>query len=183
MEWEWSKLRLSGKKLEMFCACSYTKLAPNKCSLTGIIHGAVPHAATKATDWTVLEPLLDRVTIHGQRVHLIKPDANFKYLGILFTFTLDWQYQFQAAEDLVYEKGRQLVQSCLSQRQKLLCEEQTILSALRYAFCLTPCKPGQLRRLDAARARVIKGILCPPGSTSNDFIYCPLITLASATKV
>ena len=168
------QLQTQIKKLEMFCAWSGMRLAPSKCNLTGIIHGAVPHATKKATDWSVIEPLLSRVTIHGQRVQLIKPDAPFEYLGIKLTLTLDWKPQFQAAEALIYDKGQQLVQSSLSQRQKLLCEEQTIFASLQYAFCITPYKPGQLKRLDAARTRIIKAILSLPGSTSNDFIFLPI---------
>ena len=160
-------------KLERFCAWSGMRLAPHKCNLTGIIHGATPHAAKKANVWAAIEPLLNTVTIHGQRVQLIPPDKPFKYLGILFTLTLNWQPQFKAVEAMIYEKGEQLVQSSLSQRQKLLCEEQTIMAAVRYAFCITPYKPGQLKKLDAARARIIKAILGLPGSTSNDFIYLP----------
>ena len=129
-------------KLEIFCAWSGMRLAPSKRSLTGIVHGAVPHATRWATDWTIIEPLLGRITIHGQRVQLVKPDAPFTYLGVQFTLTLNWRHQFAAAETLICENGQRLIQSRLSPRQKLLCEEQTILTALKYAFCITPYTPG-----------------------------------------
>ena len=160
-------------EIEAFCAWSGMQLAPHKCNLTGILHGAVPHATKDPQDWALLEPMLARVTINGDPVRLVPPDAPFKYLGVLLTLNLDWSHQFRSAKSLIEDRSQRLLECPLLFQQKVLAEEQSIMSALRYGFCLAPFSPNQLRALDAARARLYKALLNLPTSASTDMMFMP----------
>ena len=159
--------------VEEFCLWSGMRLAPHKCLLTVILYGAVPHATKPATNWSILEPMLSQVRVNGQPVQLQKPGTAFKYLGVHFTLTLNWKAQYEAAVDLILKRGAKLIQSPLSQREKLLSEEQYILGALRHTFCVAPYNRLRLDCLDALHARIIKAIRLLPRSISTAFVFLP----------
>jgi hypothetical protein len=163
------------RKVEAFCDWTGMTLNPQKSELSAILHGATGQPGSKhnACDWDLISPILSKITVNGQQVKLIPPNMPLQCLGLFTTLSLDWKYQYAAAEALILTKGEQILQSSATMQQKWEMEEGVIFAALRYSFCVAPYNPAQLKKLDSLRATVIKAILGLPKSTSTDLLFLP----------
>ena len=103
----------------------------------------------------------------------IPPDQPFRYLGPLFTLTMDWQPEFQLMLDTIATKGMAIASSPGTVEQKLEMERSCTIAALAYHFSIAPISLAKLRALDAARARVIKRILRLADSAPSEMLYLP----------
>lgn len=144
------------QKIERYCAWTGLTIAAHKCTITGILHKAKHEGmVSSASDWGVLKPMLESVKLGGQSVQLVKPGRPFKFLGVLFMLSLNWSFQFAAAQQLIYDKGQKLIDSMASMDQSLIIEELCILSTLNYSLCVAPYSANQIKQLDRLRARTI----------------------------
>jgi len=157
------------KKVEAFCTWSGMALASSKCDASGILHGT----AGKPTDWSVLEPILQRITINSKPVGLIKPYRPFRYLGVDITLTLYWKYQYRKAIAVIQDLGEGLAVSPAGKRLTIEMKQSCVLLALLYPCCLAPYTERRLHILDLIRGRVIKKILRLPSTMSTAVLYLP----------
>ncbi len=86
-----SQLQIQTIKLDKYCEWTGLVIAAQKCTVTGILHNAQHEGMPqRATDWKVLKPMLEQITLNGSQVKMVQPGQPFKFLGVLFTLTLDW---------------------------------------------------------------------------------------------
>lgn len=143
------QLQRQTTKIEAFSRWSSMAVSAPKCLASCILHGSEP---TRPTQLSLAHKQLSTLTISGQRITYLSPNKPFKYLGILFTLSLDWKWQYQASQDLITSKGALLSDSLATFHQAKLIEEQCILGALRHVLSVCPFTAKQLHDLDAALA-------------------------------
>ena len=160
-------------KVQAFADWSGMRLSPSKCEASAALWGA--HSANKgisATDWTVIQPLLAALRVHGRPIHSIPPDKPFQYLGILLPLTMDWKPHLQMLLDMIKTKGLAIAHSRGSLHQKLEMDRQCIVSAIAYHLAVAPFSLAQVRILDVARARVLKAVLKIPNASPSHVYRC-----------
>ena len=87
------------------------------------------------------------------------------------TLTMDWKPHLNMLLDMVATKGLAIAGAPATIRQKLEMERHCITTTIAYHLAIPPFSLPQLRKLDAARARVIKGILKIPMSSPSQMLY------------
>ncbi len=139
------QLQIQAHKLERYCAWSGLTVTTHKCALTGTLHRAHADGTVGCpSSWATVEPSLTTVSFNGRPLPLIKPEQPFKYLGVQFTLTLDWTYQYKAAVQTIQNRGAQLLASMASMSQKHVIEEQCLLNSIRYSLCVAPYTVAQV---------------------------------------
>ena len=174
------QMQLQLDKVESFAHWSGMRLVPAKCETSAVLwgtHASCPHV--HALDWQIIQPLLQHLHVHGSPLACIPPDKPFRYLGVLMTLTMDWKPHLSMLLDMIATKGLAIARAPATIRQKLEMERQCITTTVAYHLAIAPFSLPQLRKLDAARARVIKGILKIPMSSPSQMLYLPQHRLGS----
>ena len=160
-------------KVQLFAEWSGMQLAPSKCETSAVLWGTYASSRSAAVNWEIIEPMLQRLRVCGAPLKYIAPDQPFRYLGPLFTLTMDWKPNFKLMLDAIASKGLAIASSLGTVEQKLEIERSCTVGTLAYHFAIAPLSMAQLRALDAARARVIKRILRIASSAPSEMLYLP----------
>ena len=101
------------------------------------------------------------------------PGQPFRYLGPLFTLTMDWKPNMHMLLEMIANKGLAIACSPGTIQQKLEMERGCTVGTLAYHFAIAPFSLAQIHSLDVARAKVIKLILKLSNSAPSDMLYLP----------
>ena len=160
-------------KVQAFTDWSGMQLAPSKCETSAVLWGSCASSRSLTTDWSIIEPMLQELRVCGVPIKCIPPDQPFRYLGPLFTLTMDWKPNMHMLLDMIASKGLAIACSPATIQQKLEMEKCCTVGTLAYHFAIAPFSLAQIRSLDVARAKVIKRILRLSNSAPSDMLHLP----------
>ena len=146
--------------------------APAKSIASAVLwHTCDASRAYREGGFGMIKPLLQSLTICGSPMQCIAHDSPLRYLGGIFTLTMDSKPHFDALKALIHEKSLAMASSHGTMRQKLEMERQCVVTAISYHLAIAPFSLAQLRKLDKARARALKTILRLPNSAPSDVLF------------
>ena len=160
-------------KVQAFTDWSGMQLAPSKCETSAVLWGTHASNRSSATCWSTIQPMLQQLRVCGVPIKCIPPDQPFRYLGPLFTLTMDWKPNMTMLLEMIANKGLAIACSPGTIQQKLEMERCCTVGTLAYHFAIAPFSLAQIRALDVARAKVVKRILKLPNSAPSDMLYLP----------
>ena len=155
----YKQMIIQAQKVVAYCDWTGMTLNPQKCELSAILYGTTRNPngtqnkehTKRATDWTLIEPILQKITICGQQAKLIPPTQTFQCLGLHITLSLCWKAQLQHAKQLIINKSKKNIACLATMKQKLQMEEDCVFSAIAYSFCVTPYTIANIIELDRLR--------------------------------
>ena len=156
--------------------CRRHRLRPNakKSGSSAILYGLAHQQGKSPISEEMVQTsqrLLADVRLADRSLPFYHPHTDpYRYLGVEMTLTLNWKYQISTVIANVAKKAGAISTSLCSPSQQIQYIQSSIRPYLTYSFPLAAYSLHDIRRLDAAIARVAKRAYGISLSTPTHFI-------------
>ena len=163
-------------KLKQYCTWGQLSLNASKCAVTGILHRLASSSSglplTAQTD-LLRQQLGSAFQVGSDTIPFLPPDQPYKYLGVWLTLTLNFRFHFNHLQDIILEKGMQLISAAVPPRQCLTLIQNVLKPKITYCFPIAPFSRTDVAALDNLLIRITRHSMKLSHNISNIIVLSP----------